>query len=126
MQHDGPVGLDGVVVAFDDERAVADAGIVLVATLAARLGVEALVGGLVRVGRGAAAANAGRKVMSLIYAMALGADSINDCDILRSGRLSALFGSVALPLTLCMFLRSFTFVHDRQLYLLMYESLWRF
>lgn len=30
-------------VAFDDERLVADAGIVLPATLAARLGIEALV-----------------------------------------------------------------------------------
>ena len=44
MVHaDGPVGLDGVAVVFDDERAVADAGIVLAATLAARLGIEALV-----------------------------------------------------------------------------------
>ena len=34
MVHvDGPVGLDGVAVAFDDERAVADAGVVLTATL---------------------------------------------------------------------------------------------
>jgi hypothetical protein len=43
VQDDGPVGLDGVAVAFDDERAVADAGIVLTATLARRLGIEALV-----------------------------------------------------------------------------------
>jgi hypothetical protein len=42
VQDDGRVGLDGVRVAFDDERAVADAGVVLVATLAARLGIEAL------------------------------------------------------------------------------------
>ena len=41
MVHaDGPVGLDGVAVEFDDERAVADAGIVLAATLAERLGIE--------------------------------------------------------------------------------------
>jgi hypothetical protein len=40
---DGAVGLDSVGVAFDDERAVADAGIVLIATLARRLGIEALV-----------------------------------------------------------------------------------
>jgi hypothetical protein len=34
MVHaDGPVGLDGVAVCFDDERAVADAGIVLIAAL---------------------------------------------------------------------------------------------
>ena len=38
VQDDGPVGLDGVAVAFDDERVVADAGIVLAATLAAAAG----------------------------------------------------------------------------------------
>jgi hypothetical protein len=43
VHDDGPVGLDGIGVAFDDERAVADAGIVLAATLARRLGIEALV-----------------------------------------------------------------------------------
>jgi hypothetical protein len=30
VQDDGPVGLDGVQVVFDDRRAVSDAGIVLV------------------------------------------------------------------------------------------------
>jgi hypothetical protein len=34
---------DRVAVVFDDERAVADAGIVLPAALAGRLGIEALV-----------------------------------------------------------------------------------
>ena len=125
MHVDGPAGLDGVTVAFDDERAVADAGVVLVATLAARLGVEALAGQLVRLGRRGAAANAGRKVMSLIYAMALGADSIDDCDILRSGRLSALLGTVAAPSTLGTFLRAFTFGHVRQLDRLLAETLQR-
>jgi len=43
VHDDGPVGLDCVAVAFDDERAVADAGIVLAATLARRLGIAALV-----------------------------------------------------------------------------------
>ena len=37
VHDDGPVGLDRVQVAFDDERVVPDAGIVLVAALAARL-----------------------------------------------------------------------------------------
>lgn len=52
VQDDAPVGLDGVAVVFDDERAVADAGIVLVATLAARLGIEALAGRFVACGQG--------------------------------------------------------------------------
>ena len=43
MVHDDkPVGLDGIRVEFDDERAVCDAGIALVAMLASRLGIEAL------------------------------------------------------------------------------------
>ena len=45
MVHDGTaVGLDGLQVEFDDERVVCDAGMALVATLAGRLGVEALAG----------------------------------------------------------------------------------
>ena len=39
----GPVGLDGVGVAFDDEKVVSDAGIMLLATLTERLGIERLV-----------------------------------------------------------------------------------
>ena len=43
MVHDDkPVGLDGVQVEFDDERVVCDAGVMVVATLAQRLDVEAL------------------------------------------------------------------------------------
>jgi hypothetical protein len=62
------------------------------------------------------AGNAGRKIMSLIYAMALGADSIDDCDVLRSGRTRRLLGGwVAAPSTLGTFLRAFTFGHVRQL-----------
>jgi hypothetical protein len=82
----GPVGLDGVQVAFDDERVVSDAGIMLAATLAERLDMEGLVDSWVRLGVRGAASRAGRKVMALIYAMALGADSIDDCQVLRAGR----------------------------------------
>jgi hypothetical protein len=126
VQDDGPVGLDGVAVAFDDERAVADAGVVLIATLAARLGIATLVDRFVGLGARAGAANAGRKVMTLIYAMALGADSIDDCDVLRSGRTSALLGDrVAAPSTLGTFLRAFTFGHVRQLDRVLAETLKR-
>ena len=66
---------------FDDERAVSDAGVMLVATLAQRLGIEALAGRLVRLRRDRpGAANAGRKVMALLFAMVLGADSIDDSE----------------------------------------------
>src|SRR4051794_4090955 len=117
MVHaDGPVGLDGIAVCFDDERAVADAGMVLPATLAQRLGVEALVDENVDLGDRPGAANAGAKVMTLISAMALGADCIDDCDVLRAGRTGQVLShQVAAPSTLGTFLRSFTFGHVRQL-----------
>jgi hypothetical protein len=116
VHADGRVGLDGIAVEFDDERAVADAGIVLAATLAGRLGIEALVDRTVDLGDRPGAANAGAKVMTLVSAMALGADCIDDCDLLRVGRTSQVLGhQVAAPSTLGTFLRSFTFGHVRQL-----------
>jgi hypothetical protein len=116
VHDDGAVGLDGVEVRFDDERAVADAGIVVAATLARRLGIGALVDEIVDLGERAGAANAGAKVMTLISAMTLGADSIDDCDVLRAGRTGAVLGHrVAAPSTLGTFLRAFTFGHVRQL-----------
>ncbi len=77
VQDDERVGLDGVRFVFDDDRVVSDAGIALVATLAGRLGIEGLVGRFVGFRRDLpGAANAGRKVMALVFAMLLGADSI--------------------------------------------------
>ena len=127
MHDDEPVGLVGLRVAFDDERAVSDAGVVLVATLAARLRIEALAGRVVRLRRDRpGAANAGRKVMALLFAMVLGADSIDDCDILRVGRTRRLLGGwVPAPSTLGTFLRAFTFGHVRQLDALLGETLVR-
>ena len=117
MVHvDGPVGPDAVAVVFDDERAVADAGIVVAATLAGRLGIEALVDERVVLGDRVGAGNEGAKVMTLISAMALGADCIDDCDVLRSGRTADVLGHrVMAPSTLGTFVRAFTFGHVRQL-----------
>ena len=128
MVHDDrPVGLDEVRVCFDDERVVSDAGIALAATLAGRLGIEALVERFVRLRpERPGAPNAGRKVMTLIYAMVLGADSIDDCDLLRSGRIGRLLGGwMAAPSTLGTFLRAFTFGHVRQLDRVLAETLTR-
>ena len=58
----------------------------LCATLAERLGIEGVGDDYVHLGVRGAASRAGRKVMTLIYAMALGADSIDGCDVLRAGR----------------------------------------
>jgi hypothetical protein len=99
----------------------------LVATLARRLGVEALAGNLVRLRRDRpGGANAGRKVMALLFAMVLGADSIHDCDVLRAGRTRRLLGGwIPAPSTLGTFLRAFTFGHVRQLDALLGRALER-
>ena len=117
VQDDEAVGLDGLRVEFDDERVVAHAGVMLVATLAERLGIEALAADLVRLRRDRpGAANAGRKVMALLFAMVLGADSIDDSGVLRAGRTRRLLGGwLPAPSTLGTFLRAFTFGHVRQL-----------
>ena len=117
VHDDGPVGLDSVQVSFDDERVVSDAGIALVATLSGRLGIERLVECFVRLRRDRPGAhNAGRKVIALVYAMLLGADSIDDTELLRAGRTRRLLGGwLPAPSTLGTFLRAFTFGHVRQL-----------
>ena len=102
VQDDGPVGLDGVRVEFDDERVVCDAGVALVATLAQRLGIEPLAARLVVLrGDRPGAANAGRKVVAILYAMVMGADNIDDCGVLRAGRTRRLLGGwIPAPSTL--------------------------
>jgi len=103
-------------VVFDDERVVVNAGLVLAVTLGRRLGLEALVDAAVRLGGRPGASRPGRKVLSLVHAMLLGADCIDDCQILRAGRTEAVLGHKAMaPSTLGTFLRSFSFGHVRQL-----------
>lgn len=110
------VSPDSVAVEFDDGRLVAGAGIVVCATLAARLGIERLVESAVDLGMRAGAANPGRKVLSLVHAICLGADSIDAADVLRAGGTEAVLGHRAMaPSTLGTFLRAFSFGHVRQL-----------
>src|SRR5438093_11834861 len=120
------VRADSLAVEFDDERLVANAGVMLTSTLIDRLGLERLVDQTVDLGERPAAAKPGRKVCSLLHAMALGADSIDDCDLLRTGRTEALLGHQAMaPSTLGTFLRSFSFGHVRQLDRVLAESITR-
>ena len=103
-------------VVFDDERVVVNAGIMLAVALGQRLGLEQLVDQTVRLGDRAGASRPGRKVLSLVHAMLLGADCIDDCQVLRAGRTAAVLGHrVMAPSTLGTFLRAFTFGHVRQL-----------
>jgi DDE family transposase len=117
---------DSVGVEFDDERLIANAGLVLIATLSRRLGVESLVDKTVRLGERLGAARPGRKVLTLIHAIAAGADSIDDTDVLRAGGTEALLGHKAMaPSTLGTFLRAFTFGHVRQLDRVLGEAIGR-
>jgi Transposase DDE domain group 1 len=107
---------DSTRVVFDDQRVVVNAGVLLPAILADRLGIEALIDATVDLGDRAGAAHPGRKVMTLVSAMALGADCIDDCGVLRAGQTRAVLGhGVSAPSTLGTFLRAFTFGHVRQL-----------
>jgi hypothetical protein len=64
--------------------------------------------------------------MTLIYAMALGADSIEDCQVLRAARTGRLLGGwMPAASTLGTFLRAFTFGHVRQLDRVLAETLKR-
>ena len=117
---------ESVAVEFDEERLVANAGVMLTSTLINRLGLERLVDQTVDLGQRTGAAKPGRKVCSLAHAMALGADSIDDCDVLRAGGTEALLGHrVMAPSTLGTFLRSFSFGHVRQLDRVLAESIRR-
>jgi Transposase DDE domain. len=113
----GPASLDSVKVQFDEQRLISDAGLLVTATLAERLGIEELVNESVWLdSRAPGAALPGRKVMSLVHGMLAGADSIDDMNVLRAGSTQLILGHrVMAPSTLGTFLRAFTFGHVRQL-----------
>lgn len=86
------VNLDSLRVVFDDERAVANAGLMLPASLAGRLGIEALVNEAVDLAGRTGGVLPGRKVLSLVHGMLAGGDCIDDMDVLRAGRSGLVLG----------------------------------
>ena len=126
MDEQPVVKVDSLRVAFDDERLVSDAGLMLPASLAGRLGVEALVNETVDLSGRTGGALPGRKVMSLVSGMLAGGDCIDDMDVLRAGGTGLVLGHrVMAPSTLGTFLRAFTFGHVRQLDRVLDETLCR-
>jgi hypothetical protein len=110
------VALDQVDLAFDDERSVASAGLLLPATLAERLGIEQVTDQVVDLGERPGAAYPGRKLLTLIHAMIAGGDCIDDVELLRTGSTTGVLGHrVMAASTVGTFLRSFAFGHVRQL-----------
>ena len=107
---------DRIRVAFDDHRLVANAGLMLPATLALRLGLGELVNQLLDLGHAPGRANTGDKLMTLVASALAGGDCIDDADVLRSGSTGRVLGcTVKAPSTLGTFLRSFRWGHVRQL-----------
>ena len=107
---------DEIDVAFDDERLVADAGLLLPATLAVGLGLRELVEEHVDLADASGRANAGDKAMTLIVSALAGGQWIDDCGKLRAGSTGRILGHrVAAPSTIGTFLRSFSWGSARQL-----------
>jgi hypothetical protein len=110
------VVLDRVDAAFDDERAVANAGLLLPATLVARLGLEQAADQLINLGERPGAARPGRKILTVVHSLVAGGDCIDDVEMLRAGASASVLGHrVMAASTVGTFLRAFTFGHVRQL-----------
>lgn len=104
--------LDRLEATFDHDGIVANAGLIVPATLMTRLGLEALINKWVRTG----SSRPGRKILTLVAAMLAGATHIDHVDVLRAGATQRVLPfKVMAPSTIGTFLRTFTFGHVRQL-----------
>ena len=108
--------LDRVDTAFDDDRLVADAGLLLPATLASHLGLKELVERHLDLGDKPGRANAGDKLLTLVMSALAGGDCIDDVVALGAGGTGRILGfTLKAASTLGTFLRSFSWGHVRQL-----------
>jgi Transposase DDE domain group 1 len=115
-----------VEATFDDETLVADAGLIVPATLMVRLGLESLINATVCLVDRVGGARPGRKVLTLVASMLAGGTHIDHADRLRAGATQRVLPfQVMAPSTLGTFLRSFTFGHIRQLDAVIAESIRR-
>lgn len=119
-------GIDGVEVTFDDETLVADAGLIVPATLIVRLGLEPLVNAKVRLVGRVGGAHPGRKILTLVAAILAGGSHIDHANKLRAGATARILPfRVMAPSTLRTFLRSFTSGHLRRLDAVIAETIRR-
>ena len=103
---------DRIRIVFDDHRLVANAGLLLPATLAQHLGLRELVEHHLDLGGAPGRANTGDRMLALVASALAGGNCIYDADALRAG------GSVGVrncvvkaPSTLGTFMRSFRWGH---------------
>ena len=90
---------DRIRILFDDHRLVANAGLLLPATLARHLGLRELVDHHLDLGGAPGRANTGDKMLTLVASALAGGDCIDDADALRAwwdGRCSRLRGQGAI------------------------------
>ena len=107
---------DRIRILFDDHRLVANAGLLVPATLARHLGLRELVDHHLDLGGAPGRANTGDKMLTLVASALAGGDCIDDADALRAGGTVGVLGCVVkAPSTLGTFLRSFRWGHVRQL-----------
>jgi hypothetical protein len=108
--------VDRVEVIFDDPTLVANAGLIVPATLMVRLGLEPLINSTVRLVGRVGGALPGRKVLTLVATILAGGSHIDHAGVLRAGATQRVLPfRVMAPSTLGTFLRAFTFGHVRQL-----------
>ena len=108
--------LDRLDTAFDDDRLVANAGLLLPATLATHLGLKEIVETHLDLGQAAGRANVGDKLLTLVMSALAGGDCIDDAAALRAGGTAGVLGfAIKAASTLGTFLRSFRWGHVRQL-----------
>ena len=108
--------LDRLSVQFDDDRLVADAGLLLPATLAQHLELAELFDTHVNLGDAPGRANVGIKAMALIHSALAGGDCIDDAAGLASASTGVVLGHELRSVSsLGIFLRSFSWGDVRSL-----------
>ncbi|WP_380156286.1 IS1380 family transposase [Kineococcus sp. R86509] len=114
VSHALPTTAAASSITFDDPNLIAHAGLAPALQLAQTAGLHDLLGQHLTLA-GPGSANAAAKATGLVAGMLVGADSIDDMDVLRHGANTKLFDDVRAPSTLGTFLRTFTHGHVRQL-----------
>ncbi|MCW2540008.1 MAG: family transposase [Frankiales bacterium] len=103
---------------FDDDNLVSYSGLIPVMALAEQAGLSGLIGTRVRFRSTrvvSAGVNPAGKLTSIVAGMAVGADCIDDLDVVRAGGMKQIFGGVYAAATLGQLLREFTHGHTLQL-----------
>jgi hypothetical protein len=101
---------DRLAIAADEDTLIADAGLLLPATLASRLGLAELFDERITAG-----AHPAQKCLTVIASALAGGNCIDDVNALRAGATGAVLGHrVAAPSTVGTFLRSLRWAHARQ------------